>query len=95
MARATGLRGLAIQRASTIATERASKTGATGFDLVAVMAADMTKHLADDMRAGMAFATEAVRVVRAAPDYNPAVHGRTDDEIADVLLAHAAKRGRV
>lgn len=89
---ATGFKRLAIQRAADLAMERAKKAPGEGA-LFAKVAAGIRPHIAEDLQAGIAFARAAVDAMRAARGYDPAVHGRTDDEIADYLL-EAAKAPR-
>jgi len=96
MADLSGLTRLAVERGSMLATQRATRdrdddarAGRTVYPLSAHVAAGLPTHLAGDMRDGMIFAREAVNAIRTHPDYDPATHGRTDDEIADMLLARA------
>jgi hypothetical protein len=85
-----GLKGLAIERSTQIALERA-KADPSDAPLFAKMANSL-KYLGEDMRAGVEWARAAVSVVRTAQGYDPALHGATDDEIADIILAKVDER---
>lgn len=91
MSRLTGMRGLAAERASQLAVDRAKRPGDDWASLTARIAAGLAT-IGEDLREGMAWARAAVATVRASRDYDPAVHGGTDDEIADHMLAMIAAR---
>lgn len=93
-----GLKGLAADFASTLAVERVrvAHPEARGMAFSGLVAANIPEHLQADLKAGMQAALEAVGSIRAAPDYDPSVHGSTDDEIAawlqDRAEEHRARR---
>jgi hypothetical protein len=81
---------LGYQRASLLAIQRAEQSPAKG-SLMSKVAAQMPEHLSADVRAGMEFALLATTAIRTAPDYDPAVHGQTDNEIAAFILSRVPR----
>jgi hypothetical protein len=82
--RITGMHRLVTERAANIVSERASVSGkADGnrFEIHVDLSA-----LELDLRGAAGWAQKAVAAVRSAPDFDPAVHGQTDDEVADFIL---------
>ena len=84
------MNALACDIATTITLKRAEKTG--GGPLFARVAVQLAQHGAEDMRKGFELARAAVKALKGARDFDPAVYGATDDEVADHLLAAAVRR---
>ncbi len=84
-----GMRRLVSVRAVRLTLDRAKRSageGATGRQIIAQLASTMQDHLRADVLEARTFARQAVDLMRSTADYDPAVHGRTDDEIADYIL---------
>lgn len=92
MTRHQGLKGLTIEFTTRVSMDAAQndKDNATA-PLMARMALQLAS-LGAHMREGAARAKQAVDLMRTAENYDPRVHGGTDDEIADGLLAEIRKR---
>jgi hypothetical protein len=89
----TGMKALIAMRAAQVGSDRAVRAAAEdGGSVVGHTAMGILTHLRDDLREAGKFAEDAVKAIRLAPDYDPGVYGRTDDEIADHIVALVKQR---
>lgn len=89
-----GMKRLAAEASAKLAYDRAAASGLTGLALATRIANDMLRHLREDMQSGQRFAEDSVAKIRAAQGYDPALHGETDDEIADRICEKIEQRRR-
>lgn len=80
-----GLKRLAIEFTSKNMLAKAAREfpGESAMTGVARLLPELGQH----MREGMERAKAAVEALKSAPDFDPEIHGRTDDDIADELCA--------
>lgn len=83
----TGMKRLAIECAMSILAKRVKAGGVRDQAIAITAALSSVPALSETYAIGLRMAKDAVTAVRGANDYDEAVHGGTDDEIADHILA--------